>query len=155
MGYTGYYNPFTAEAQINDAVPGFLHPFVASHEIAHQLGYAKENEANFVGFLAARVSDDAAFKYSAYFEMFLYANSELFRRDSLLARQNIKKLAPEVQRDLAELHAYRIRYENPLDKLISIFYDRYLKMNQQPDGDRTYSKVVLWLLAYYEKLGEI
>jgi Protein of unknown function (DUF3810) len=155
MGYTGYYNPFTAEAQINDVVPGFLHPFVASHEIAHQLGYAKENEANFVGFLAARVSDDAAFKYSAYFEMFLYANSELFRRDSLLARQNIKKLAPEVQRDLAELRAYRIRYENPLDKLISIFYDRYLKMNQQPDGDRTYSKVVLWLLAYYEKLGEI
>jgi Protein of unknown function (DUF3810) len=155
MGYTGYYNPFTAEAQINDAVPGFLHPFVASHEIAHQLGYAKENEANFVGFLAARVSDDSAFKYSAYFEMFLYANSELFRRDSLLARKNIKKLAPEVQRDLAELRAYRLRYENPLDKLISIFYDRYLKLNQQPDGDRTYSKVVLWLLAYYDKFDEI
>jgi Protein of unknown function (DUF3810) len=155
MGYTGYYNPFTAEAQINDAVPGFLHPFVASHEIAHQLGYAKENEANFVGFLAARASDDTAFLYSTYFEMFLYANSELFRRDSLLARQNIKKLAPEVQRDLAELRAYRMRYENPLDKLISIFYDRFLKMNQQPDGDRTYSKVVLWLLAYYDKFNEI
>ena len=155
MGYTGYYNPFTAEAQINDAVPGFLHPFVASHEIAHQLGYAKENEANFVGFLAARVSEDTAFLYSAYFEMFLYANSELFRSDSLAARKNIKRLAPEVQRDLAELRAYRIRYENPLDKLISIFYDRYLKMNQQPDGDRTYSKVVLWLLAYYDKFGEI
>lgn len=155
MGYTGYYNPFTAEAQINDAVPAFLHPFVASHEIAHQLGYAKENEANFVGFLAARVSQDTAFLYSAYFEMFLYANSELFRSDSLAARKNIKRLAPEVQRDLAELRAYRIRYENPLDKLISIFYDRYLKMNQQPDGDRTYSKVVLWLLAYYDQFGEI
>ena len=155
MGYTGYYNPFTAEAQINDAVPGFLHSFVASHEIAHQLGYAKENEANFVGFLAARVSEDTAFRYSAYFEMFLYANSELFRSDSLAARKNIKRLAPEVQRDLAELRAYRIRYENPLDKLISIFYDRYLKMNQQPDGDRTYSKVVIWLLAYYDKFDEI
>ena len=155
MGYTGYYNPFTAEAQINDAVPAFLHPFVASHEIAHQLGYAKENEANFVGFLAARVSDDTAFLYSAYFEMFLYANSELFRTDSLAARKNIKLLAPEVQRDLAALRAYRIRYQNPLDKLISVFYDRYLKMNQQPDGDRTYGKVVLWLLAYYDKFGEI
>jgi hypothetical protein len=155
MGYTGYYNPFTAEAQINDAVPGFLHPFVASHEIAHQLGYARENEANFVGFLAARVSEDTAFQYSAYFEMFLYANSELFRRDSIAAGKNIKLLAPEVQRDLAELRAFRIRYENPLDKLISIFYDRYLKMNQQPDGERTYSKVVLWLLAYYDKFGEI
>jgi Protein of unknown function (DUF3810) len=155
LGYTGYYNPFTAEAQINDAVPRFLQPFVASHEIAHQLGYAKENEANFVGFLAARVSVDTAFLYSAYFDMFLYANSELYRMDSLAARGNLKKLVPSVQRDLAELRAYRIKYENPLDKLISIFYDRYLRMNQQPDGEKTYSKVVIWLLAYYDKFGEI
>lgn len=155
MGYTGYYNPFTAEAQINNAVPGFLHHFVACHEIAHQLGYAKENEANFVGFLAARSSVDTAFLYSAYFDMFLYANAALYSRDSLSARRNLKSLSPAVQRDLAELRAYRIRYENPLDKLISIFYDRYLRMNQQPDGQKTYSKVVLWLLAYYEKFGEI
>jgi hypothetical protein len=53
------------------------------------------------------------------------------------------------------LRAYRIKYENPLDKLISIFYDRYLRMNQQPDGEKTYSKVVIWLLAYYDKFGEI
>lgn len=155
MGYTGYYNPFTAEAQVNEAVPEFLHPFVACHEIAHQLGYAKENEANFVGFLAAKSSGDTAFRYSAYMDMFLYANAELYRTDSVLARQNLKKLFPEVQRDLAELRAYRIKYDNPLDKLISIFYDRYLRMNQQPDGERTYSKVVLWLLAYYDKFGEI
>lgn len=155
MGYTGYYNPFTAEAQVNEAVPEFLHPFVACHEIAHQLGYAKENEANFVGFLSAKASGDTAFRYSAYMDMFLYANAELYRTDSVLARQNLKKLLPEVQRDLAELRAYRIKYDNPLDKLISIFYDRYLRMNQQPDGSRTYSKVVLWLLAYYDKYGEI
>jgi len=53
------------------------------------------------------------------------------------------------------LRAYRIKYENPLDRLISIFYDRYLRMNQQPDGAKTYSKVVIWLLAYYDKFGEI
>ena len=155
MGYTGYYNPFTAEAQINDAVPGFLQPFVSSHEIAHQLGYARENEANFVGFLAARSSSDTAFLYSAYFDMFLYANSALYSMDSTAARHNLKMLYPSVQRDIAALRAYRIKYENPLDKLISIFYDRYLRMNQQPDGQKTYSKVVLWLLAYYEKFGEI
>lgn len=155
MGYTGYYNPFTAEAQINNSVPGFLHYFVSSHEIAHQLGYARENEANFVGFLAARVSADTAFLYSTYFDMFLYANSALYGKDSAAARRNLKRLSPAVQRDIAELRAYRIKYENPLDKLISIFYDRYLKMNQQPDGQKTYSMVVLWLLAYYEKFGEI
>jgi Protein of unknown function (DUF3810) len=155
MGYTGYYNPFTAEAQINNSVPGFLHYFVSCHEIAHQLGYARENEANFVGFLAARSSSDTAFLYSAYFDMFLYANSALYSMDSAAARRNLKMLSPSVQRDIAELRAYRIKYENPLDKLISIFYDRYLRMNQQPDGQKTYSKVVLWLLAYYDKFGEI
>jgi hypothetical protein len=155
MGYTGYYNPFTAEAQINNAVPGFLHHFVSSHEIAHQLGYAKENEANFVGFLAARSSLDTASLYSAYFDMFLYANAALYGKDSMAARHNLKLLSPAVQRDLAELRAHRMKYENPLDKLISIFYDRYLRMNQQPDGEKTYSKVVLWLLAYYDKFGEI
>jgi hypothetical protein len=155
MGYTGYYNPFTAEAQINNTVPGFLHYFVSSHEIAHQLGYARENEANFVGFLAARSSVDTAFLYSAYFDMFLYANAALYGMDSAAARRNIKMLSPAVQRDLSELRAFRIKYQNPLDKLISIFYDRYLKMNQQPDGQKSYSKVVLWLLAYYDKFGEI
>jgi hypothetical protein len=119
------------------------------------LGYAKENEANFVGFLASRASDDTAFLYSAYFDMFLYANAALYGMDSVSAKQNVKSLLPAVQRDLAELRSFRIKYENPLDKLISIFYDRYLRMNQQPDGGKTYSKVVLWLIAYYDKFGEI
>ena len=48
FGFTGYYNPFTGEAQVKTSIPSFLKPFVTLHEIAHQLGYAKENEANFV-----------------------------------------------------------------------------------------------------------
>jgi len=48
LGYSGYYNPFSGEGQVNMRVPGYLVPFVACHEMAHQMGYAKENEANFV-----------------------------------------------------------------------------------------------------------
>ncbi|MBC7866616.1 MAG: DUF3810 family protein, partial [Gloeobacteraceae cyanobacterium ES-bin-316] len=40
-GFTGYYNPFTGEAQVNTTVPGFIQPFTSCHEVAHQLGYAK------------------------------------------------------------------------------------------------------------------
>src|SRR5262249_34548577 len=54
LGFQGYYNPFSGEAQVNTTVPRFLEPFVTTHEMAHQLGYGKENEANFVGFLACR-----------------------------------------------------------------------------------------------------
>ncbi|MCW3106756.1 MAG: hypothetical protein JWQ09_1262, partial [Segetibacter sp.] len=53
LGFLGYYNPFTGEAQVNLTQPRFLIPFVSCHEMAHQLGYASESEANFVGYLAA------------------------------------------------------------------------------------------------------
>ena len=63
-GFTGYYNPFTGEAQVCVDYPKFLLPYTASHEVAHQLGFAKENEANFVGYLAAVNYNDPLLKYS-------------------------------------------------------------------------------------------
>jgi hypothetical protein len=155
LGYSGYYNPFTAEAHINDAVPNVLHPFVACHEIAHQIGYAREDEANFVGFLVARMSADTAFLYSAYFDMFLYANAALYRTDSAAANMNMKSLHPEVQRDIFKLREFRLRYQSPIEKIIDAAYDRYLRMNQQPEGTLTYSRVVRWLMAYLQKNGDI
>lgn len=153
LGYTGYYNPFTAEAQLNDAIPPVLKPFVLCHEVAHQLGYAHESEANFVGFLAARSSDDSLFLYSAYFDMFLYANGALYASDSLQARRNLSRLDTAVRRDIAELRSFRLRYQGPLERLIDVVYDRYLRWNRQPQGRASYSQVVQWLLAYRRKNG--
>lgn len=153
LGYTGYYNPFTAEAQLNDAIPPVLKPFVLVHEVAHQLGYAHESEANFVGFLAARASEDSLLLYSAHLDMFLYANAALFWSDSLQARRNLELLDTAARRDIAELRAFRIRYQGPLEKAVDMLYDRYLKMNRQPDGRASYSMVVRWLLAYRRKEG--
>ena len=58
MGYSGYYNPFTGEAQVNSKIPKAYMAFTACHEIAHQLGFAAEQEANFLGYLACIYSDD-------------------------------------------------------------------------------------------------
>ena len=76
LGFQGYYNPFSGEAQVNTTVPRFLEPYVTAHEMAHQLGYAKENEANFVGFLACRSYNNNAFRYSTYYDMYNYALTE-------------------------------------------------------------------------------
>jgi len=121
MGYSGYYNPFSGEAQLNTAVPDFLIPFVACHEIAHQAGYAKENEANFVGFLAARRSADSSMLYSSYFSMFLYANGQLRRLDSTAARQNMDRLLPAVKKDIEVYREYLTSYDNPLGDLVDVF----------------------------------
>jgi len=155
IGYSGYYNPFTGEAQVNDRVPAFSQPYVALHEIGHQLGYAKENEANFVGWLAARNSTDSAFLYSTYFDLFLYANAALRSMDSAKARANIKNLDTAARHDLQVLRDFAKKYESPVDRMVSVFYDNFLKLNQQPLGQRTYSQVVLWLVAYHVQYKEI
>jgi hypothetical protein len=66
LGTSGYYNPFTSEAQLNYQMPYFEKPVVACHEMSHQLGYGAEDEANFSGFLAGVGSKDRLLRYSAY-----------------------------------------------------------------------------------------
>src|SRR5678809_1786278 len=102
-GFMGYYNPFTGEAQVNTTVPKFLQPYITTHEIAHQLGYSKENEANFVGYLAAISSPDPVFHYSTYFDLFLYANREVYFFDSVSSKNAREELNPFVKKDIEEL----------------------------------------------------
>lgn len=154
MGFQGYYNPFTGEAQVNTMVPASVEPFVASHEIAHQLGYAKESEANFVGFLACRLHPSVNFKYSVYFDMYHYAIRELAFADSLKAKSYDTTLHPRVKKDIADYIAFYKKYKNPVEPYIDKMYSYFLKANNQPKGKRSYNEVVTWLIAYYKKYGK-
>lgn len=154
LGFQGYYNPFSGEGQVNTTVPRFLEPFVTTHEIAHQLGYAKENEANFVGYLACRAYPEPAFRYSVYFDMYNYALGEIARRnDTALFRKFQSAAHPQVKKDQEELRAFFRKYKNPLEPIIMWGYGQFLKANNQPAGKRTYNEVVGWLIAYYKKFG--
>jgi len=155
LGFTGYYNPFTGEAQINTTVPDFLQPYIATHEMAHQLGYAKENETNFVGYLAAVNSHDTLFHYSTYFDLFIYANREVFYFDSLSSHQALQQLIPEVKDDIRELRKFNDTHESFLEPAITWMYGNYLKLNKQPQGMHTYNAVVGMLIAYHKKYGKI
>ncbi|MEJ7739523.1 MAG: DUF3810 domain-containing protein [Chitinophagaceae bacterium] len=155
LGFTGYYNPFSGEAQSNTLVPAFIQPFTTCHEIGHQLGYAKENEANFAGFLAARSSSNPAFRYSLYFDMYSYASRELYRRDSTRAKEQHKLLNLQVKKDYETIRNFYLKYENPLEPVIHKLYGQFLRANQQPQGIRSYNEVVAMLLAFYKKYGEI
>ncbi len=154
-GFSGYYNPFTGEAQVNMEVPKVSQPFIAVHEIAHQLGYARENEANFAGYIAATASSDTLFMYSAYFDLFLYANRSLRRMDSLEAKVITARLHPAAKQDLEELKQYYLKYENPVEPVIRWIYGKYLQANDQPAGMMSYSEVVADLIGYYKKYGTI
>jgi hypothetical protein len=154
LGFTGYYNPFSGEAQVNTTVPVFLQPFIACHEIGHQLGYGKENEANFSGFLACRMHPSPVFRYSAYFDMYNYTIGELYRKDSSGARHSTDGLDPLAKKDFKEVRDFFNRYQNPIEPIISWMYSGYLKANRQPAGKETYSQVVAFLIAYQKKFGK-
>ncbi|HTR29305.1 MAG TPA: DUF3810 domain-containing protein [Puia sp.] len=153
IGFAGYYNPFTGEAQVNTMDPLFGLPYTTCHEMGHQLGYAKENEANFIGFLAARSSADPAFSYSAYLDLFLYSFRELRFRDSVLAKTYKGRLGPGVRADLLEQERFNRRYSNDLAPGIWALYGSYLKANRQPHGIVTYTEVTAWLISYANQRG--
>ncbi|MEO6187903.1 MAG: DUF3810 domain-containing protein [Ginsengibacter sp.] len=155
LGFTGYYNPFSGEAQVNTTVPKFLVPYIATHEIGHQLGFAKEDEANFVGYLAAVNAQDTLFQYSAYLDLFLYANREVYYFDSVLAKNSISMLTPAVRADLEEWKKFNLEHTSFIEPVISWMYGKYLKLNKQPAGLRSYNRVIVSLAAYYRKYGEI
>ncbi len=154
-GFTGYYNPFTGEAQVNTTVPKFLQPFICCHEVAHQLGYAKEMEANFVGYLAASASPDTLFHYSVYLDLFTYSNRNLYIMDSTAAKDIAKQLSPAVKADITEWRSFVRRHKNPFEPAIRWMYGKYLESNNQPQGVLSYDEVTSFLIAYYKKFGKI
>ncbi len=153
LGFQGYYNPFSGEAQVNTTIPGFLEPFVTAHEVAHQLGYGKENEANFVAFLACRNDSSQVMNYSMYFDMYNYAINEMRRRDTARSRYFGKQLHPQVREDYATFIKFMWGHRSPVQPVVNWGYGHYLKANNQPGGKETYNEVVAWLVAYYRKFG--
>lgn len=155
LGYTGYYNPFSGEAQVSAKVPPFYMPYIACHEMAHQLGYGDESECNFIGYLSARASDNKYFHYSTYYDLFTYANSELFMRDSSLARQNYRALDTLVKQDIRYARKYFSQYKSRMEPVMKFLYGEYLKANHMPQGIDTYEAVTAWLIAYRKKYGSL
>lgn len=155
LGTAGYYNPFTGEAQFNSLMPVFTQPFVACHEMGHQMGFGAEDEANFAGFIAGKSSGNKLLKYSAYYLASQEFMNEVWRTDSLAFREMKARISPQVIRDLETEREYWTKYQGGAARLSSIFYDNYLKANKQPEGLKTYNKMIKLSMAYYKKNGII
>ena len=155
FGFSGYINPFSGEAQLNTSEPVFLKPFVINHEIAHQLGYGKENEASFVSFLVSKNSTSNDFRYSLYYELFFNALYECRANgDTVMASSLLPALHPRVRADKIAERQFRLRRKNPVQPYVTDFYSGYLKLNNQPKGMATYNEVIAWLIAYIRKYGD-
>ena len=151
-GTAGYLNPLTGEAQVNDRIPKTSYPTTVCHEMAHQIGFAAENEANFIGFLAANYNMDLYFKYASYRMAFAYCISELKKRNPKIAKRLWKNVHVGIGKDFSASYRSWKTYKNPFEPLVKKGYNTYLKANKQEYGTDSYNHVVSLLITYFESL---
>jgi hypothetical protein len=146
MHVSGYLNPFTGEAQINKFYPKVFLPDIVSHEIAHQLGFAPENEANFLGYLASIHHNDLFFNYAGNIDALYYFLVELKKADKNVFTAYVKKINKGILKNFKEGNEFNKKYRFPID--FSTGYDTYLKLNKQTSGIRSYNEMVKLVIAY-------
>lgn len=162
MSYTeivGIFCPFTMEANVNVHVVDYNIPFSMCHELAHLCGYMKEDEANFIAFLACIESDDWELIYSGYSSALIYASNELYDIDKDAYYDIMSKLDEKVTLDMDADYNYWKAYEETeagqvIGEVSNQVNNSYLQINGQKDGVQSYNEIVELLLARYKSYLE-
>ena len=151
MTYThisGVYTFFTGEANINVNYPDFILPFTAAHEMSHQHGIAREDEANFAAYLICENSSDPFVKYSALLNMYEFIANDLYEQDSEKYSSVYSLLNNDVKNDLIHYSSFFEKYRrSSVSKVSNAVNDLYLT-SQGTDGVIAYGKVTGLFLAY-------
>lgn len=148
MGITGIYTYFTGEANVNTCYPDYTFVFTSAHEMAHQRGINRENEANFMAFFVLSQSDDAFLRYSAYLNMYEYLAYALYPTDPEGYYEIMQGLDSRAAADIKEAsRVTREHRDSPLYKLMNDVNDAYLKSNGT-EGVVSYGYVVRLAVGY-------
>ena len=157
IGYLAFYQPITGEAILRSDLPILTQPYTIAHEMAHQLGYASETEANFIAFVVASEANDPNLKYSMLLQMFSYAQdaqllllagNKGFDAWKTQIEKNKSLLSPAVLKDRAKIKAFFAARADKQIQASSQLYDQFLKWNQQAEGLASYADVLKWVRAY-------
>ncbi len=146
---SGVYSPFTIEANYNGDMTPYNIPFTACHELAHLKSFMKEDEANFIAYLACVNYENISFQYSGYLLAWIYSTNELHKADQESYQTLLSSLNPLVYEDLKANNNFWSAYDGPTAELSNKVNDTYLKANKQMAGVETYNEMVALLIAYY------
>ena len=156
MHITGIYSPFTGEANINVDFPDYNLPYTSAHEMAHLMGVARENEANFVAFLVCLYSGDDYIRYSGLVNMTEYIGNSLYGADKDKYYEIMGQMPELVTQEMAAYSRFFDKYRNTkISKVANTVNNSYLKAQGQEQGTKSYGFVVdlatVYLLDVYEK----
>ncbi len=146
---TGVYSFFTGEANININFPDYSIPYTAAHEMSHQRGIAREDEANFMAYLVCIESDDVYIRYSGYMNLFEYVFNALYRAN----KQAYTDLWYDLDARLrSEIKAYNEFFDQYRENVVANVSDKvnntFLQSNGQTEGTKSYGRVVDLAVAY-------
>jgi hypothetical protein len=151
---TGIYVPFSGEANINIDFPDYSIPFTAAHELAHQRGVSREDEANFIAFLVCTASDDVYIRYSGYLGMLEYTLNPLYGANADYYSDVYLSLDEDVRGELRAYSNFFNKYrDSTASKVNNAVNDTYLKA-QGTEGTKSYGMVVDLAVAYYLQKAE-
>jgi hypothetical protein len=146
-GISGIYFPFTGEPNVNIDIPDSLVPCTVCHEMAHQHGFAREDEANFISYLVCIINPDISFQYSGTLLALINAMNSLYTYDPNKYKHLTASYSEGLKRDLIEIDKYWAAYEGPMERLSTSINNAYLKSNHQKNGVFSYGRMVDLLIA--------
>lgn len=150
MGFGGYLNPFTNEAQVNDLLPMYNFPLTSCHEMAHQMGFASESECNFIGVLSSVKNNNLYYQYSGYSFALRYCLGIWQVKNEKIFNQLKKTVHVGILKNYQESQDFWKQYDTFIDEGFHFLYDNFLKTNNQKDGMESYSKFVDLMVNYYK-----
>ena len=156
MSYTGIegiFVPFTYEPSVDTDYPAFVLPFDMSHEVAHFKGFAREDEANFLAYLACLSNPDVYFQYSGHMNALMYLSNALYETDQNLWKQDVSALDKRAARDLDFYNDYVQKHRSKAADVANQVNDDYLKAQGQP-GVISYDNFVNLLCGQYRTNGK-
>lgn len=143
----GIFSPFTYEANINMQMPDLHFAATAAHEYAHLKGFAREDEASFIGWYVSSQSDDPDYIYSANSNALTYALNALYDASKADHAEVYALLSEAVLRDYSANSEYWGEFETQFAKDSHEIYNTYLENNGVQDGTKSYGRMVDLLIA--------
>ena len=147
--YTGFFFPYTAEANLNADSPACLLPSTIAHELAHLRGVAREDEANFCAVVACMESGDENYRYSGALLAYIYLGNALYRADYDAWREVYSMLSENVRADLRANNDYWAQFETPAADVSEKVYESFLQTYGDDRGMQSYGACVDLLTVYY------
>lgn len=149
-GTTGVYCPWTLETNVNTDVPAYSIPSTAAHEIAHTMGFAKENECNFLAWLASDTSNIPDYVYSGNLSAFIHCSNALYKADKELWKKAVSNCSSGVIRDLNAKSEYWDKFEGEVMENSQNVNDTFIKVNGVESGILSYDEMVELMLRYFD-----